>query len=73
MTFFLLISDYIYIILLPDNKVKTNAVFTAIHPATYRGGGILAHGVLNQILISSYTYPPCLNSNPKVRFRRKKK
>lgn len=22
-------------------------MFTAIHPATYRGGGILAHGVLN--------------------------
>ena len=46
MTFFLFISDYIYIILLADNKGKTNAVFTAIHPATYKGGGILAHGVL---------------------------
>ena len=24
-----------------------NAVFIAIHPATYRSGGFLAHGVLN--------------------------
>ena len=40
MTFFLFIPDYIYIILLADNKSKTNAVFTAIHPAAYRGGGM---------------------------------
>ena len=48
MTFFLFSSDYIYIILLSNNKGKTNAVFTAIHPATYRGWGILAHGVLKE-------------------------
>ena len=28
-------------------KDKENAVFFAVHPATYRGGGLLAHGVLN--------------------------
>ena len=30
-----------YIILLPDNKGKTNAVFTAIHPASYKIGEFL--------------------------------
>ena len=28
-------------------KSQENAVFIAIHPTTYRGGGFLAHGVLN--------------------------
>ena len=28
---------------------------------------------LNQILISSYTYPPYIHFNPKVRFKGKKK
>ena len=27
-------------------NVKPDAVSTAIHPTTYRGGGFLAHGVL---------------------------
>ena len=69
MTFFLFISDYIYIILLSDNKGKTNAMFTAIHPSTYRGGGILAHGVLNStsrtncIAINNATYAMALVDN----------
>ena len=29
------------------HKSQENAVFIAIHPATCRGGGFLAHGVLN--------------------------
>ena len=28
-------------------NVKSDAVSNAIHPTTYRGGGFLAHGVLN--------------------------
>ena len=29
-------------------KSQENAVFIAIHPTTYRSGGFLAHGVLNE-------------------------
>ena len=32
-------------------KSQENAVFIAIHPTTYRGGGFLAHSVLNVIKI----------------------
>ena len=47
MTFFLFISDTYILYYWLTIKAKQNAVFTAIHPATYRGGGLLAHGVLN--------------------------
>ena len=30
---------------------QENAVFIAIHPTSYRSGGFLAHGVLNDFLI----------------------
>lgn len=31
-----------------------NVVFIAIHPATYKGGGFLAHGVLKDCLAHSF-------------------
>ena len=34
-------------------KSQENAVFIAIHPTTYRGGGFLAHGVLKRRLLKS--------------------
>ena len=32
-------------------KSQENAVFIAIHPTTYRGGGFLTHGVLNHAMM----------------------
>ena len=34
-------------------NVKPDAVSNAIHPTTYRGGGFLAHGVLNALPLPS--------------------
>ena len=38
-----------------------NAVFLAIHPTTYRGGGFLAHGILNKLKEKSYSSTVKLN------------
>ena len=70
MTFFLFSSDYIYIILLSDNKGKTKRrVYRNSSRQLYRGGGILAHGVLNStsrtncIAINNATYAMALVDN----------
>ena len=36
--------------MLCGTKSQEHAVFIAIHPATYKGGGFLAHGVLKYFL-----------------------
>jgi hypothetical protein len=46
-----------------DTKVK-NAVFIAIHPTTYRGGGFLAHGVLKLRCKAQY-----LDSGARLRYK----
>ena len=33
-------------------KSQENAMFVAIHPTTYRGGGFLTHGVLNYKILT---------------------
>jgi len=51
MTFFLFIPDYIYIILLPDNKSKTKRRVYRNSSHHLLGGEILAHGVLNKNIL----------------------
>ena len=38
-------------------KSQENAVFIAIHPTTYRGGGFLTHGVLKEYENQIFSYP----------------